>query len=996
MQIQCVVNKISGNSLHVSTSQGEKIILSVDITCEYFNLLQYINRFDIVSINKEALATKHLSGSDYMIIEPHYLIPVTSVLQALSCHRINYVKYMGVESPVNRDLQQKAVEGNLLHNVFSQRIVSSIDIESAFKNAIETHKYDLLAYDIDEKKAELYLQQDGSLLGMIDSGGQTELDFENWNFGLHGKIDGILSNGSIIELKSSKIPDAHPWPDHNIQMSIYTFLINQDPKTGKILYISDGQMAIKESTPWDHVKTVIARNYSYLVYSGKYIPKVLRGSAQNECNRCFERFGCRVLCSGQVTQRDCDLCTHTNECDKEEWATQTQEYSNHFVKLITTEQQFIQSLSYERITEISELDYNSVIHKMNNISFLILEKKIEENFFNGEFISKFVHSSKSNSFRRGDYVQFYLPTSNLNLTKYYQGVIIELTDVYVVIRSKNPLHEKMIMCSSSKAAMIGNSRQAVTKFIQSSSRLSDIIISSIFDQIVLPDIMPNQTLDEFLVDYNSSQTKAIIMALNTNDFYLIQGPAGTGKTSVITEIIYQLHKKGKKVLVTAYTNMAIDNVGRKLHEYNLPFIRLGSRYSVDPTLHEYLATSRPEFVINLFENKKTSVVLATTSLIANQLYDTLYFDYVLIDEAAQMTEPEVLKALRLTDRFIMVGDQNQLPPIILSKQEKALNLSVSLFERLVEKFPNRTNMLLYQYRMNNKILAFPNKTFYDNQLQTANEKIANQELEFSNNIINKSPFEFINIINEGIINQRTTNILEGVYCCILIYGLLLEKEFDLEDVCIITTYRAQVALLRMLLPTIRIDTIDRYQGSESDIVILSSVTKIVDPILTNPKRWNVALTRGRKKLIILATNANQAASQSILGKLWNYSRINNFIKEIKFFDNIEEFVEKSVSTQLENVFETLQTKFGSEINYQNILKENLTELNIDLGSVGSFMNVQKDRTNSNCSLCYELCNEGLKCKKCLSIFHKSHLIAWLDINDFCPICKIEVKNSFVL
>src|SRR5947208_87736 len=231
------------------------------------------------------------------------------------------------------------------------------------------------------------------------------------------------------------------------------------------------------------------------------------------------------------------------------------------------------------------------------------------------------------------------------------------------------------------------------------------------------------------LDFNAEQNLAFERALQMQDYLLVQGPPGTGKTSVIAEIVKRLCQQGQRVMLAAFTNQAVDNMLKRLdtegfHDY----VRLGHDRSVHADVQARLlqrlvnpeglgdgqtfatalvALPRPQQdAINQVPTipipgvreilHRTPVIASTTAMWSSEKYSpqfsngatggteesALQFDVAIIDEASQLTVPAILGALRLAKRFILVGDENQLPPLVLSKEAAATGLSDSLFSYL--------------------------------------------------------------------------------------------------------------------------------------------------------------------------------------------------------------------------------------------------------------------------------------------------------------------------
>jgi DNA replication ATP-dependent helicase Dna2 len=475
----------------------------------------------------------------------------------------------------------------------------------------------------------------------------------------------------------------------------------------------------------------------------------------------------------------------------------------------------------------------------------------------------------------------------------------------------------------------------------------------------------SETIRQARADFNDEQNLAVERALLAEDYLLIQGPPGTGKTSVIAEIVKQLCSQGQRVLLAAFTNQAVDNMLKRLDSEGFhDYLRLGHERSVSSDIQQHLLKSvfadgmisrsetslqTPEALtptrdvttlpIRPMGNVVTSlvgvrsptvrellrnapVVASTTATWSSDKYDlmaretgdggnnghgsSLEFDVAIIDEASQLTIPALLGAVRFAKRFILVGDEQQLPPLVLSKEAAEQGLSDSLFsylKRLDEDYVKQQTdsgseeqcksacvSLKTQYRMNKWIGNFASKVFYDGKLVAAPE-IANRVLEWSaagrEMAVATKPLEhagviqalqpayplvFVDVRNTSDHALPKTNDAEARAVRDIVKGLLI-CGIQPCDIGIIAPYRAQVATIRrhlfsddaangwQALPTdtaMSIDTVDRFQGGERMVIIMSFATaqtpQAGNPLrdfLTNPNRLNVALTRAQRKLIVV-------------------------------------------------------------------------------------------------------------------------------------------------
>ncbi|KAG2004575.1 DNA replication helicase dna2, variant 2 [Coprinopsis cinerea AmutBmut pab1-1] len=258
---------------------------------------------------------------------------------------------------------------------------------------------------------------------------------------------------------------------------------------------------------------------------------------------------------------------------------------------------------------------------------------------------------------------------------------------------------------------------------------------------------------------NPTQLSALHKVLSAQDYALILGMPGTGKTTVIAALIRVLVALGKTVLLASYTHSAVDSILRKLSEseedeekgqvteegkgranekrknsgfWDVKVLRLGNIDKVHPDARRYTLEARPkaQTVAGLEKQWLSPPVVASTCLgVDHPIFTKRKFDYCIVDEASQITLPTCLGPLRHADKFVLVGDHFQLPPLVKNPQARTGGLDVSLFRLLSSAHPQSVTDLTHQYRMNASIMLLSNKLIYDDRLKCGSESVAGRRLE---------------------------------------------------------------------------------------------------------------------------------------------------------------------------------------------------------------------------------------------------------------------------
>ena len=262
-------------------------------------------------------------------------------------------------------------------------------------------------------------------------------------------------------------------------------------------------------------------------------------------------------------------------------------------------------------------------------------------------------------------------------------------------------------------------------------------------------------------------------------------------------------------------------------------------------------------------------VICSTLAVPFDLLDDRWFDWAIVDEACQATEPATWVPMLRADRIVLAGDPFQLPPTILSVPAAEQGFSVSLLERLMQVHgASVTRMLTTQYRMHRDIMDFPSAEFYAGQLR-ADPSVETHQLAEIQTLepveLFAGPTTFVDTAGAGWEEEvepdgeSRFNRCEAEWVARVVEKLL-SGGCTSDQVAVIAPYAAQVRLLRDLCPepSVEIDTVDGFQGREKDVVIITLVRSNAEGdvgFLQEIRRTNVAMTRARKKLIMIGDGA---------------------------------------------------------------------------------------------------------------------------------------------
>ena len=376
---------------------------------------------------------------------------------------------------------------------------------------------------------------------------------------------------------------------------------------------------------------------------------------------------------------------------------------------------------------------------------------------------------------------------------------------------------------------------------------------------------------------NPSQNEAIRKAFTCNYFHLIQGPPGTGKTFTIAKIVYYLMKSGKKVFVTAPTHTAINNclnaIANELQDKRF-VVKVGERHQADEILHNPNITRKSSLKLRDYQSNpelsQAGFVVGGTPFAlcypASKKLEGWQFDYVIVDEAAQMSIPLALPAIMHGRRLIFVGDHQQLDPIVPQDTGNRF-FDCSVFKRLADLYPQDITLLDQSYRLNDNLIRIPNGLFYDGRITAAHE-LERPYTSFTcpraSQIVNHPSGELL------VVHHEFDSLGRSPYEANLtadIVSDLLSNGVPISEIGVMSPYRAQIrevkrALLEQCGPEVAtalfIDTVERMQGQERDYIIYtlsnSNPAEVEDRLefFYSPNRLNVAVTRARMKCVVIA------------------------------------------------------------------------------------------------------------------------------------------------
>jgi DNA replication ATP-dependent helicase Dna2 len=814
--------------------------------------------------------TQYTTGDGTMVVvEPDFLVDVTDVRQWVQCPRMYYLNKVG-----GTPLAEPVVKGTVVHEVFGD-LLRGRDLDEAVEARVREAGLELGLLGADgDAMCETVRQHASAIQGWLQQGTLTggddwrsEQTLVSERYGLKGRADAVR-RGIPVELKTGKNTRRDPRFHDKVQAACYALVLGERrgeaPDTGTLLYTKNAAVErTEESGDLSPAKefsigagllqfVLRARNEIAAMEHDSSVPTGYEADAK--CEYCFEQDTCMAV-SGRLDQESKagQVGSPIPQAERE--------YFDRFYRAIEAERRAVHR-EYAKLWE-QEPEERAAADR----ALVDLEPAGRRELDGGRWELRARGTGAVSKIREGDLV---LASDGDPV-----GGEAELA------RVERLGDEASLTPESVNGEAVSGPEIVVTADEPLDLRRMDVYPSELFTDRMLTalhDALLTQSdgekdvlferrepafrdVDATFVDNNPAQDEAVRLAVGAEDCALVHGPPGTGKTYTLAHIVRALVERGDRVLLSAFTNRAVDNAIEALEEQDFTdVVRVGTESGVREDMQSYRLQTAGDPQACASELREADVVAATTASCGSRVMREQSFDVAVVDEAGQLTEPGTLAATTLAGRFVLVGDHHQLPPVVRATEagdDSCADLTRSLFERLADAYPDASVMLDRQYRMAQRIQAFASREFYDGQLRPAAGEVATQHVgdlpgvdpeSLPSHLRGRVAFVDPGGHAEGNANPTEARAVAEVVESYAGAGVRL------SEIGVIAPYRAQVAEIGKHVPDpVTVDTVDRFQGSSEEVVVISFVATgdLDSPIFEDYRRVNVALTRAKKALVLV-------------------------------------------------------------------------------------------------------------------------------------------------
>lgn len=878
----------------------------------FLRAYQSIHLTHLVKIDTQNWAS---TEETLLIASPDYLVDASAIARTMDAKGEAFISLLDKLSFFQGNIH--TFFGNIVNEFLDELIINEEQsFEEVYKKTMQKKRLESISYSEEEiqalypslksifptiKKQVLNFRQEKTSL-------TAEPSFISAQYGLQGRLDLLVEfpesdRKDVIELKSSKsFPDARsPWIARQsdlLQVACYNLMLESTYPNrvgvSAIFYARDAQFPLRDGGKlnFEKQKAMLIRNrlVSLELELAKGNDKLFSAILPRFRQKDVPPFTLQLALNFQKTWEA------TDDLEKA-YFSELMAFIHR--ELVTAK---IGGTRNMEITEGQATLWNWDKQQKQEAFALLSELTIKS--FEGHKMLLHLQRPASNSnvsnFREGDIITLYpddvqkKPLENVLL----KGHILILTPTEISLKLWTSFIQEDYFQTSANWAIepsfLENTFRSLTAslgtFLKAPKPKRDLLLGKIQPQFDA----------NFQVDYshrglNEEQNQILNQALSAKDYFLLQGPPGTGKTSQMLKnmVDHLYHQTEEVVVLLAFTNRATDEISQKVKSVcQEDFIRFGN---LDESHPFWLQSLKSEGALSAMQKrlKQTRVFVSTVASFYNVMHLIPQKNTLIVDEASQLLEPHLSGILPSFQRFILIGDEKQLPAVVTQSAQQRMtdkeilkaihlqDLGQSLFERLLlnaqeKNWQDCYAMLSYQFRTHQDIAQFINQYFYKtlkigsprqeegfHLFDAHSEDELEQQLSLGRLLFSptKSRLGFKSNVEEAQKVLKLLNTIRRVFQA--------KGSFDENTVGVITPYRAQIAEIDNLLDEelrkmISIDTVERFQGSEREIIIVSMVASSAvqmenlqsfDTLQTVDRKLNVTLSRAREQLIFLGNPA---------------------------------------------------------------------------------------------------------------------------------------------
>jgi DNA replication ATP-dependent helicase Dna2 len=374
--------------------------------------------------------------------------------------------------------------------------------------------------------------------------------------------------------------------------------------------------------------------------------------------------------------------------------------------------------------------------------------------------------------------------------------------------------------------------------------------------------------------WHDSQKQAVTSCMAARDAWLVQGHPGTGKTHVLSEVVRRLIARGERVLVTGPTHRAIAHAleaCRKVIASDVRIVKIGPAMRGTGSFETFESYAGS----GLLDSAEPHIVGATPFALWSPFAGlrNAMFDTVVTDEASQITVMVAVMAMLHGERWLFFGDDCQLPPVVLADDGRSAR-ERSVFGLLKNR--GFDTMLEETWRLNAELAEWPSATFYRNRLVSRHDRRLSLSPPSSHPALAAGASAVL-IVCEG--NGSTARSDAEAQTAADVARELVNSGVAAADIGVVTPFRAQASRVRQVLGIpfagtglcrlIVVDTVERFQGQEREVIIITLASSKPEWVrhlanfLFQRERWNVAITRARRKVVVIASESLLECAESL-------------------------------------------------------------------------------------------------------------------------------------